>query len=1547
MKRLRFFIAASFLIALGASSIFPQTLYWENPKPVTSSSVDCRFPTAVSGTTKKSPVSAAFWEEIDKEKKEIHISISTSTDSVNWSAGKRFAGPFSYSGEIPEIYSAALNTKGTMAVAVLSGLNEISVFTSSDASNFKQTKLPEQDVPLVGPRIFATSSDTFVLFATKGKNESFSLVYSTSKNGSDWTDFSPFNFSFPGASNPLIPYLAPVNGGDMIAFQAHYSSGSHYSFQIFTSLSKDSGKTWSEPVMATETVASYQNYSNQRPVIQTFGKESFIAWERSPFNSSNTSVYVGKISADGKLLSEPDLLSTTPGSLHPEFFVFNDSLYLMWTESQGSNNKMYMSQRLDLFWDDPVELAQKVTTSTFPVTASKQKELAFVWQQAAGKGNYQIAMLLKDSSAVPPRIVPRSFEEGRGGTSSTVLMSLEESSDSSGIKGFSYIWTRDINEEPKEEITNFPQENQIETQAPEDGLWYLKAKQVDYADNWSKSATLCYRRDTVAPAKIIFDPLPLDDNGLLKSNTFSISWNHDPADTDVDGYTWALQYVDSIPSRLAVNASHPLRLSSQAIEEIKQKLLEKNERKIQNPEDLPKYARGDKEALSESFTNKRNGVYLFTVSAIDDVGNVSEPVTEVLFLNKYVPQTYITAINTQFNVFGDLDMEIFGGGFTYEGTISRIYVDSDGKAPYDYTISAADGAYTVTSDNRITGLTLQGIDAGDYYVGLYHTDRGTYISKSKILTVKEFGTVKPYKEFKFLPKWLTYFGSGKFRIDISLIAVIVILILGIFVFIAAFKGLTRTAKEAMVIQAEVKALIEGDIMPEERKNKQEMMHRKGLSLRVKLVAYTMTLIVVLIVSLAIALGYFMIKREEQTRAKGLQEKVHVILDSIASGAKINLPNASSNLLALSDLTEESLALSDANYATITGFSETENDMNLDYIWATNDPSIASKIDTPSFVLGQSRLNFENMKELSGICASLNEKAGSEVNFIAEQITELTEEGISLAGSLDEESIKRQTEISEITTQLSNRVNTILDELASSAISSYPTYDSTSIDAENTIYQFYKPVLYRHGSEQNYVHGIVFVEISTEALVNEIRNAQSAIIKMTGIIVGLGLLLGFFFSFIISLIIVRPIVKLAKHVAMIRDTDNKENLSGKDIIIKSKDEIGMLGDTVNEMTHGLVEAAVQAKNLTFGKEVQTRFIPLQTDEKGNTLTYGFMKTEGADFFSYYAGADDLSGDYFDYKQIDKDHYIIIKCDVSGHGVPAALIMVEVAALFLNAFSNWSMKNPAQGTNLGPVVGQINDLIESRGFKGRFAAFTLCLMNTRTGDCWFCNAGDSLVQIYDGTEKKKKSINLPETPAAGMFSTDLVDMKGGYKVVKLTLKKNDVLFLYTDGIEEAKRNFRNADGKIVTCQESGLKDGDEHGNHTVGESSEEMTPERVNDIIESVYSRGSYELKKWHNPNPNETFTFDFSNCDGTAEEAIMALVSVEKVFRMYQTKGMGQSDKVKADKKIDEFLRMHFRDYSTYCMNRSEVETDPTHVYYSGIREDQQYDDLTLVAIKKN
>ena len=414
--------------------------------------------------------------------------------------------------------------------------------------------------------------------------------------------------------------------------------------------------------------------------------------------------------------------------------------------------------------------------------------------------------------------------------------------------------------------------------------------------------------------------------------------------------------------------------------------------------------------------------------------------------------------------------------------------------------------------------------------------------------------------------------------------------------------------------------------------------------------------------------------------------------------------------------------------------------------------------------------------------------------------------------------------------------------------------------------------------------------------------------------------------------------------MIRDTDDKEQLEGKDILLKSRDEIGLLGDTVNDMAQGLVRAAAASKDLTVGKEVQKMFIPLETDSFGKKLTTGSEVNENAEFFGYYEGAKGVSGDYFDYKKLDDTWYAIIKCDVAGKGVPAALIMVEVATLFLNYFKDWSFKT--HGTKLDTIVSQINDLIESRGFKGRFAAFTLCLLNSISGEAYFCNAGDNLVHIYSKRQKKNIIETLPDSAAAGVFPSFMVDLKGGFQTVKLNLQKGDVLFMYTDGIEEAKRNFRDSSFKIIKCAEAGLNIDDPHENHSVGQDNEELGPDRVNAIVEAVFDRKKYRLTKFHNPIVNEVLEFDFSSLSGTAEDAILALVSVEKIFRMYKDPSATDFDRVQVDRKIDSFLEKVFIQNNSYCANKIDHPSLDEYLLYKGIKEDEQYDDLTLVAIKK-
>jgi hypothetical protein len=185
-----------------------------------------------------------------------------------------------------------------------------------------------------------------------------------------------------------------------------------------------------------------------------------------------------------------------------------------------------------------------------------------------------------------------------------------------------------------------------------------------------------------------------------------------------------------------------------------------------------------------------------------------------------------------------------------------------------------------------------------------------------------------------------------------------------------------------------------------------------------------------------------------------------------------------------------------------------------------------------------------------------------------------------------------------------------------------------------------------------------------------------------------------------------------------------------------------------------------------------------------------------------------------------------------------------------------------------------------------------------------------------------------------------------VQTLKLEKGDTLLLYTDGIEEAKRRFRDGDFKEIACAEGGAPKDTPHGNHSVGQADEELGYERVEAILNAVMNRGRFSLSKYHNPIPNERLDFDFSGCVGSVEDMIMALVAVEKVFRMYRTPGIGEEARIIVDRKVDAFLKERFDQYRSYCSQTKDYPEHPEYMYYTHVKEDDQYDDLTILGIRK-
>jgi hypothetical protein len=422
--------------------------------------------------------------------------------------------------------------------------------------------------------------------------------------------------------------------------------------------------------------------------------------------------------------------------------------------------------------------------------------------------------------------------------------------------------------------------------------------------------------------------------------------------------------------------------------------------------------------------------------------------------------------------------------------------------------------------------------------------------------------------------------------------------------------------------------------------------------------------------------------------------------------------------------------------------------------------------------------------------------------------------------------------------------------------------------------------------------------------------QETLLKTMLVISVSALAFGILGALTISYLLIRPIRKQARHVELIHDTE------------------------------GLAQASVS--DLNIGKEIQIKFIPLDVDKDGNKLNSGYKDTPNAVFFGYYKGAKVLSGDYFDYLDLGGRYYAVIKCDVAGDGVPASLIMMQVATMFLNYFKKWEPS--ADGTRLEELVYQINGFIETLGFIGRFAAFTLCLFDSQTGDLHFCNAGDNIIHIYDACEKQVKSITLPQTPAAGALPNDIVESKGGYKTQTLSLDHGDILLLYTDGIEDAKRNFRDMSYNEIICSDDGSST--RHGSHLAGQGSEAIGAERVREIINAVMNRAVYRMIKWHNPEGDKDLCFDYSGCNGEVEEVIMALITAEKMFRCYRNPAAGIDNVVLIEKKADAFLKAHFLQYSDYCSRKRECHENSSYMYYTYLNEDEQYDDLAILGIKR-
>ena len=251
-------------------------------------------------------------------------------------------------------------------------------------------------------------------------------------------------------------------------------------------------------------------------------------------------------------------------------------------------------------------------------------------------------------------------------------------------------------------------------------------------------------------------------------------------------------------------------------------------------------------------------------------------------------------------------------------------------------------------------------------------------------------------------------------------------------------------------------------------------------------------------------------------------------------------------------------------------------------------------------------------------------------------------------------------------------------------------------------------------------------------------------------------------------IIQPIIDMMVLVRRVRKGHLKQKVR-----VVSNDELGVLGDGFNEMTEGLIERDQIRQSLYLAQEVQQTLLPRKNPE-----------VEGLDIAATIVYCDETGGDYYDFLKTGESQpgeFSVVIGDVSGHGIPSALMMATARA-FLRQRS-------ALPGNLADVVSDVNlqmtrDFEESGGFMTLFYLTidpsNMCL--------YWVRAGHDPAIFYD-----PETDAFEELRGAGIALG--VDAGGRYEQFQKTgLKKGQIIVLGSDGLWEA----RNPKGEMFGKQ-----------------------------------------------------------------------------------------------------------------------------------------------------
>ena len=265
----------------------------------------------------------------------------------------------------------------------------------------------------------------------------------------------------------------------------------------------------------------------------------------------------------------------------------------------------------------------------------------------------------------------------------------------------------------------------------------------------------------------------------------------------------------------------------------------------------------------------------------------------------------------------------------------------------------------------------------------------------------------------------------------------------------------------------------------------------------------------------------------------------------------------------------------------------------------------------------------------------------------------------------------------------------------------------------------------------------------------------------------------FFSFNVSLSL--TLIGLLAFFYFTSELVNKA-LERADLEIRKNREFSHLLETkVDSRTHDLALAMrelessndelTRTRNSLWGemkiaKKLQTLLIPQQP------------AVDGYQTAAYIKPASDVGGDYYDVIN-KKDNDWIVMGDVSGHGVPAGLVMMMVHIAIHSVLASRDDNTPAK------VLSQVNGVVAEYMHRIDHSKYMTINLLMHQGNGRFLHSGLHLPILVYRREKNA----VEEIDTCGTWIGLNFDIGTDFCDSELTLDIGDIMLLYTDGITES--------------------------------------------------------------------------------------------------------------------------------------------------------------------